>query len=265
MYARLAGTGELWLGINQPVSSFVSSVAAYTARQLTGTASQQPATTIVTPQGAYGAAFDASGNLWVPVLTLARVVEYSASQLDSSGTPAPAVTLTSSGGSGVFPASVAFDATGNMWVTNFAPGANTIVEYSASQLAASADLTPAVTIGAMNGSLSDPFGFAFDAHGNLWVTNSGGGSVVEYTPGQLAQSGTPTPAITLTPPSIVFTNPQGLAFDAHGNLWIACGGSNTIVELSASQLDLDKCARPCRLPDRQQWVARRSGRHSVRQ
>jgi sugar lactone lactonase YvrE len=80
---------------------------------------------------------------------------------------------------------------------------------------------------------------AFDASGGLWVSNGNTSpfSIVGYTASQLAASGSPVPAVTLTPSGSSLANPAGLAFDASGNLWVAnVSGASPIVEFSASQL-----------------------------
>src|ERR1035438_3595743 len=75
--------------------------------------------------------------------------------------------------------------------------------------------------------LYDPFGVAFDSHGNLWVTDAFNNRVLEYTAplstGEAAtlvigQSSftTNTAATTSTGLQI----PYGIAFDS-GNLWVA--------------------------------------------
>ncbi|SRR5579863_135440 len=243
-YGLRPGTGALW------VATFggFSSIAEYLSEQLGKQQTDLPATSVAA-QGVFGATFDAAGNLWVPLFTSNAVEEFTAAQLSaangSSTPPSPAVTLIANAGSLNSPAALAFDANGNLWVTNVAMGANTVVEYSASQILTDGSPIPAVTIGSASGSLNQPFGIAFDAGGNLWIGNDDGQStVVEFTASQLAQSGTPVPVVTITPAPAVFLEPQGMAFDSHGGLWIASGFTNTIVELSASQLTTTSAPDP---------------------
>ena len=81
---------------------------------------------------------------------------------------------------------------------------------------ASGDVAPSVSVTANSGSLDAPQGAAFDAQGDLWVANSTGQTIAEYTPQQLASSGNPTPQVVLGVPAI----PTAVAFDASGNLWV---------------------------------------------
>jgi hypothetical protein len=54
---------------------------------------------------------------------------------------------------------------------------------------------------------------AFDASGNLWISNVASASVIEFAPSQLVTSGSPSPNTTITGSSL--SNPFGLAFDPH--------------------------------------------------
>ncbi len=58
-----------------------------------------------------------------------------------------------------------------------------------------------------------------------------------FTPGQLASSGSPAPAVVLssTAPNSLDA-PNGVAFDAAGDLWVADEGSDAAVEFSPGQL-----------------------------
>jgi sugar lactone lactonase YvrE len=59
---------------------------------------------------------------------------------------------------------------------------------------------------------------AFDASGDLFVSNAGGNNVTEYAPGATAPTATPTG----------LNIPIGLAFDHAGNLFVANAGNDTI-------------------------------------
>jgi streptogramin lyase len=165
------------------------------------------------------------------------IAEHSASELSAGGAPNPAVEITSSTQSLESPAGLAFDGSGDLWVSNSSPAQNTIVEFTPDQLVASGIPVPAVTLGSQNGSLEVPFGIVFDGRGDLWVANVSG-TIVEFTPPKLAQSGSPAPAVTLVVPMGCGTGPQGIAFDAKGDLWIACNGPSQIIEYGVSQLAL---------------------------
>jgi sugar lactone lactonase YvrE len=220
------------------IANFGASQTAveYTAAQLASPTSATAATVIAlgTAENA-GAAFDASGNLWLSKFGAATVVEYSASALTAARTPTAAVALSANAGSLSNPAGLAFDSSGDLWIVN--SSAATVVEFTPSQLASSGSPTPAVTIGASSASLDEPFGIAFDASGDLWVSNIGG-SVVEFTPSQLTASGTPTPTVILTSASGSLNGPLMIAFDAAGRLWVANGDhdQNSVVAFSPSQL-----------------------------
>ena len=207
-YAVRPGSGGLWVA---NVGGTQKTVVQYSAGQLGSTTSAAPATAIGLGAFSAAVAFDANGNLWVTLAGNNAVVEYTASQLSASGTPTPAVTLTATAGSLKFPAGLAFDASGNLWVANASN--TTVVAFSPSQLATTGSPTPAVTLSATAGSLSEPAGLAFAASGSLWVANEGANSVVEFTASQLMVSGSPTPNVTVTGNAL--SEPFGLAFDPH--------------------------------------------------
>jgi sugar lactone lactonase YvrE len=234
-------SGNLWVADYSR-----SEVVEYAASQLAATGSPTPAVTLSTTTG-FGSlnapsalAFDANGNLWVANGGGNTIVEFTASQLLTSGTPTQAVKLSDSSGSLVEPSALAFDPGGNLWVVNSASsGQPSVVEFGTSQLAAGGTPTSAVTLtddGA--GSLAGALALAFDPSGNLWVANGNADrdTVVEFAASQLTTSGNPTPAVTLKPSTGTANHLAGLAFDATGNLWVANSTAGTILEFTASQL-----------------------------
>ncbi len=126
---------------------------------------------------------------WVANDGNSTVVEFTPAQLAATGSATPAVTLSgAAGGSLDDPEGLAFDSAGDLWVTN--EGNSTVVEFTRGQLAITGSPTPAVTLSATAGdSLDDPEGLAFSLAGDLWVANHDNNTVVEFTPGQLAATG----------------------------------------------------------------------------
>jgi sugar lactone lactonase YvrE len=236
--------GNLW------VTDVGDRVVEFAASQLATSGRPTPAVTLSADGHgslffAEGLAFDASGNLWV-VNPSNTVVEFAANQLAASGSPTPAVTLSDTGGSLNTPVNLAFDVSGNLWIANHEN--STLVEFAKSQLGASGSPTPAVTLSDDgSGSLSGPIGLAFDASGNLWVASNRDSTVVEFSASQLTASGGPTPAITLSATGGSLDSPEGLAFDASGNLWVtntSTTGHGTVVEFAANQLATSGAATP---------------------
>ncbi len=203
--------GNLWVAnLNAP------SIVEFSASQLGSSGSPTPAVTI-SSSGAMsqpdGLAFDGHGNLWVSNSTGNTIMEYTASQLASSGSPTPAVILTASSNSISGPMMIAFDPAGNLWVDNGDFGWNTLVAFSPSQLAASGSPTPSITLTATSGSLASPSGLAFNASGNMWVSNTAGNTVVEFAASQLVTSGSPVPNVIVSGTSL--KAPLAIAFDPH--------------------------------------------------
>jgi streptogramin lyase len=181
-----------------------------------------------------GLAFDAQGNLWVANQHTAELLEFTASQLQSSGSPTPNVAITSADLQS--PVGLAIDRAGNLWVGD--DGESEVEMYTAQQLAAGGNQTPTVVLSDDgNGSLDSCEPLIFDNRGNLWVSNLDDpvqhfGSVVEFTAAQLAQTGSPTPAVTIGSTTVTGTSAPslydsaGIALDGHGNLWVGNGESD---------------------------------------
>ncbi len=195
-----------------------------------------PSATISSPTFAnpYGEAFDAAGNLWVSNYGNNTVAEFTAAQLASTGTPTPAVVLSSTSTSLDGPVGLAFDRTGNLWVADYT--GRTLNEFTAAQLVASGAPAPKVTISATGNALQNPEELAFDTQGNLWSASTTTNQVQEYSLAQLVASGSPVPAVTLTANGTSIDDPVGVAFDGSGNLWVSNYLNSTVVEFAHAQL-----------------------------
>ncbi len=146
----------------------------------------------------------------------------------SVGAPIGLHTLTATGGPGVvttyldasaglaFPEGLAFDSSGNLYVTN--ASSSTVSKVTP-------DGTVSVFVPSSAG-LSDPEGLAFDSSGNLYVANDGSNTVSEVTPNGLVS--------TFVPASAGLSGPESLAFDSSGNLYVANFDNNTVSQVTPS-------------------------------
>lgn len=103
-----------------------------------------------------------------------------------------------------------------------------------------------VIVSSKDGSLHTPTGEAFDRAGDLWVANSSADDtsvpqdLVEYTPRQLAKGGAIAPHRVLTSAALI--SPHEIAFDAHGDVWVAT--SKRLVEFTPQELAAGGTQRP---------------------
>lgn len=128
------------------------------------------------------------------------------------------------------PYAVAFDTTGNMYVSN-----NTSDEVTVNLGGATGNTAPIRTIST---GISGPEGIAFDPSGNLYVANDGDDSISVYAPG------TSTPTRTLTGANTDLATPVGIDIDAQGKVYVANngGGVTQYPPLTSWQ---DPGATPC--------------------
>jgi hypothetical protein len=185
----------------------------------------------VTPDGGQVVTSGTPTGLWVDGL-----YAYSASQLATTGSPAPEdVCPVPADGASSFPA--AFDAQGNMWAQQAADQTLSVILWTADQLTqACSSASPArtVTINYPVGQIST---MAFDAQGTLWLSFQNDGVLLGLSADQLLANGTVVPAYTVLNGSTFaasLTAPSGMAFDAAGNLWV--GNIYSVLEYKPATL-----------------------------
>jgi serine/threonine protein kinase, bacterial len=141
------------------------------------------------------------------------------------------VTCTSSGGTGPGgpattingPGGMAFDANGNLWVTNSDGSTGSVLEFSITR-DSSNNATALTQIGRIAAGISGPSRLAFDTAGNLYVTNIGTNRVTIYEPVNLTQIGTISSNIQ---------RPLGVAVDASGTVYVADNSDNAVTVCTA--------------------------------
>jgi len=235
-YAPIPSSGLLWLGSSATPSP--ATLLGFDPVTIVTSGSSSAAVAANT-FGSDGFTFDVEGDVWVTGATTADppVARYPAAGLGSDGDKVPDVVIDSpSFGNGIpGPKVLAFDMSGNLWVSVVA--ANKVVGFSAAQLAAGgSQITAAAAI--EESGISAPAGIAFDDAGNMWVAANGADTIVRIDAAHLGGSGTGADlTITAQTPSPVvgtLPSPLGLAFDGGGNLWVNYNG--TVARLTPTDL-----------------------------
>jgi sugar lactone lactonase YvrE len=223
-YTPILTSDTLWLGASNTSSG--ATLLGYDPAMLAASGTVAAAVAANTA-GSDGFTFDLDGNIWVTGATTTDppVARFPAANMGTDGNKTPDITIDSTSfGTGIPGAKVlAFDLSGNLWVSVVA--ADKVVRFTAAQIAASGTPIAAVE----EAGISAPAGIAFDATGNMWVAANGNDTVVRIDAAHLASSGTGADlTITaLTPSPVIGTlpGPLGLAFDGDGNLWVNYDGT----------------------------------------
>lgn len=223
-----------------------------------------------------GIIFDSSGNLWVADSAYNRVLEFKAplSTDEAASLVLGKPNLTASTDACYYslivnpscldnPAGLAFDSSGNLWVsdstnarvlefkTPFSNGENASIVLGRNNFTTgnSNDATPSAST--LNSAIGGLGGLTFDSSGNLWVTDSGWNRVLEFQPpfsnGEAASivigqqnftSGVYAnyPGCQLgqaCPTASSLQGPDDVKFDSSGNMWIADATPFRVLEFKA--------------------------------
>jgi hypothetical protein len=217
-------SGDLW------VANEIGHVVEYRRADL---AQPSPAPAVTISYTAGGLAFDPAGDLWA--INGTDVAEFTKAEIAKSGSPKPVVSLPAS-------CSVAFDSYGDLWEGS---SIDWLLEFTRAQLvqrAKSASLWPSPDVMITSDRLNGPCKPAFDAAGGLWAGNYGGGTVVEFTKAQLAESGSPAPKVTLS--SLAIGVAGDVAFDRSGDLWVPNAVNNAVNVFAKNELTKSGSQRP---------------------
>ena len=189
-------SGDLWVA-----NSNTNTLLKYGKGQLAKT-SPVPTVTISSSasgslNGPGGLAFDSSGDLWVANTGVSTVVEYGKSELANIRLAKPE--------DDNFQLHVQralwhrLRLRGDLWVSdNAQPGTPAVFEYARSKLTERSP-APERALAMPTSPLGDltRSGLAFDASGDLWVDNSGGNSLIEFSRSALARP-SPRPSVTIS-------------------------------------------------------------------
>ena len=185
------------------------------------------------------AVIDALGNAWITDPASNMVMTYTAAQLAQTGTNAVAPVLLISSAQFSGPSGIAFDSSGDLWISNNGipataadqfGGGTTIVEIAAGHVPAlpetgtsTPQLVSDVTLSdAGQVTIQSPWALAFDPlSGNLWSSNTATSTLVAIAKADLV-TGAPAAAATVSSATVnadaTLNQPHGICFDDVGNL-----------------------------------------------
>jgi len=153
-----------------------------------------------------------------PALTGSGVASVLVFPLTASGDVAPTTTISGANTDLQGSSACAFDASGNLYVTDIT--SNSVTVYAAG---ASGDVAPISTISGANTLLNNPEAVVLDSKGNIYVANfgTGGASSGSVTIFSAGANGDVAPLSTITGSNTNFGSPDGIALDAAGKIYVA--------------------------------------------
>jgi sugar lactone lactonase YvrE len=225
------GTGSIYV-----TNSTQNAIAIYNPSPTTGaTVVNQIGGSNTQLNGPLYDAFDATKRLYVTnynVGTTFGSVSVYASQ--ATGNVLPQAQIAGAGTSIGYPRGVAVDASSNIYVANSSSGpssTSSILEFAAGS---SGQTPPSFSITGPLTGLSFPTGIKVDAKGNVYVANTGNGTITVYAP---MSNGNVAPTLTIggpnTEPPGGMQSPTGLALDAALNIYVADKATNQILVFAA--------------------------------
>ena len=122
---------------------------------------------------------------------------------------------------------MAFDGAGHLFVVNEATSPNTVTVFTP-PLTSTSNPIAILTFPAAS-TIDNAFGIAFDASGNMWISDSFNDDVYEFAPPFTTTETLPAPTVTMASNA----DPNGIAFDPAGNLWTGLGtapANNSVAE-----------------------------------
>lgn len=207
-------------------------------------------------------AIDPSGNLWVadggpngrvlrytPPFTNFMAASLVLGAPDFTSVPAGATQTTFGKPGGAGPGGLAFDSSGNLWVTDetnnrvlrfnapFTNGGPASIVLGQPNFTSSSAATPPTA-----SSLNSPESVAVDSSGSVWVADFGNNRVLKYsspfTNGQAAsvvigQSVFTSGSTPTSPSASSLRQPAGVTVDSSGHLWVTDRGNSRILEYDA--------------------------------
>jgi uncharacterized protein YjiK len=181
-----------------------------------------------------GLAFDAADNLYVADSANHRIQKFANTGTGTFNPLGTTVAGTGTYGSGSTqldnPQSVTFDSSGNMYVTDY--NNDRIQKFIST---GSGTFNPSgVTIA----GVANPRGVTFDAKGNMYVVNQADNLILKYTK---TGTGTFNPSATIMAGTVALGSlsyPEGVAFDATGNMYVVDGNHRIQQYLSSGKLQI---------------------------
>lgn len=213
-------SGMMWVG-NYRASTLVGFRPA-DLRGISGSATVEPSVTLTGLHGPNQLVFARNGVLWVASYDDDSIRAYPPSALSTSGTAKASIVIR--GSHIAEPTDLVFDGRGALWVAN--QGNGDVVSFAPQQLEASGRPRPQTVLRPFPHEQEPPEALAFDAQGQLWVSDYDLDVVLGFSPGQLKGSGAPSPSLRLELPNL--SGPIGLTFDGQDRLWVAEATGSTL-------------------------------------
>jgi hypothetical protein len=171
-------------------------------------------------------AIPSSNKLWLTTDLDDELAGYSSFAIADAGITDATVAIDGPGSK-----SIAFDRDGNLWALGPTVADPHVVRFPAASLGESATLEPDISINVPEVACLPAFAhLAFDPEGNLWLTSPCSDEVQRIAAADLTTSGDKSADALFNG----VTDPDGLAFDSDGNLWV--GGGPSILRFDAARL-----------------------------